>query len=87
MEQLTLRGLDNELERHLRAVAKARGVSLNRAALILMREGAGLGSAGPRARVVGDSLDHLIGCWSREEERGFLKAIGALEEIDSALWQ
>ena len=87
MEQLNVRGLDKELERRLRGVAKARGVSLNRAALILMREGAGLGTAGPRARVVGDSLDHLIGSWSKEEEREFLKAISALEEIETALWQ
>ena len=87
MEQLTLRGLDKELERRLREVAKARGVSLNRAALILLREGAGLGAAGPRAHVVGGSLDHLIGSWSQEDEREFLKAISVFEEIETALWR
>jgi antitoxin FitA-like protein len=87
MHQLTVRGLDKELERRLREVAKAHGVSLNRAALILLREGAGLDTASGRVRVVGNSLDRLIGSWSEDEEREFLKALGALEEIETALWQ
>ena len=44
MNQLTVRGFDKGLERRLRQVARDRGVSLNRAALILLREGAGLGA-------------------------------------------
>ncbi len=87
MNQLTVRGFDKELERRLREVAKARGVSLNRAALMLLREGAGLGTPRQRAKAVGDSLDHLIGSWSEEEEADFLKAINGLEEIDPSLWQ
>ena len=85
MKQLTVRGLDKELERRLCEVAKARGVSLNRAALILLKEGAGLDTAGRGIRVVGDSLDHLIGSWSRDEEREFLESINVLEEIETAL--
>lgn len=87
MEQLTVRGFDKALERRLREVAKARGVSLNQAALILLREGAGLGTPGRRSKVVGDSLDHLIGSWSEEEERGFLEAVAGLEEIEPAFWR
>jgi hypothetical protein len=87
MKQLTVRGLDKELERRLRGVAKARGVSLNRAALILLKEGADLDTAGPQVRVVGDSLDHLIGSWSRDEERVFLKAISPLQAIGNIPWR
>lgn len=87
MDQLTVRGFDKELARRLREVARSRGVSLNQAALILLREGAGLGTSGRRARVVGDSLDHLIGSWTPEEEREFLAVTGALEAVDTALWQ
>ncbi len=36
--------------------------------------------------VVGDSLDHLIGSWSREEAAEFLKAVEVFEEIDKSLW-
>ena len=84
---MTVRGFDKDLERRLRDVAKARGVSLNQAALILLREGAGLETPRARANVVGDSLDRLIGSWSRAEETEFLRAIRGLEEIDPSLWR
>ena len=87
MKQLTVRGFDKDLERRLRDVAKTRGVSLNQAALILLREGAGLETPRRRANVVGDSLDDLIGSWSRAEESDFLESIGGLEEIDPSLWR
>jgi hypothetical protein len=87
MKQLTVRGFDKDLERRLRDVAKARGVSLNQAALILLREGAGLEMPRRRANMVGDSLDGLIGAWSKAEENEFLQAISPLEEIDPSLWR
>ena len=90
MTQMTLRGFDKELERALRRTAKAKGLSLNQAALELMRDGAGLG---PSRRVrtaprdtVGDALDALIGTWSKAEEKRFLEAIAPLERIDPELW-
>jgi hypothetical protein len=86
MDQLTVRGFDKALERRLRQVAKERGVSLNQAALILLREGAGLGRDQRPALVVGDSLDDLIGCWSADDEQAFRKAIEAFETIDPQLW-
>jgi hypothetical protein len=87
MKQLTVRGFDPELERRLRQVAKERGVSLNRAVLILLREGAGLGGRGRGpAHVVGDSLDDLIGTWSPGDERAFQQAISIFETIDPHLW-
>lgn len=87
MKQLTVRGFDKDLVRRLRAVARAKGVSLNQAALILLREGAGLERRTRRANVVGDSLDHLIGSWSEAEEVEFLDAIRGLESIEAALWR
>jgi hypothetical protein len=86
MNQLTVRGFDKDLERRLRQVAKERRVSLNQAALILLREGAGLGRARGAAHTVGDSLDDLIGCWSADEERVFRKAVAVFETIDPHLW-
>jgi hypothetical protein len=87
MNQLTVRGFDKDLERRLREVARGRKVSLNQAALMLLREGAGLGTSERGARVVGNSLDHLIGSWSEKEEKEFLETIKGLEEIDPALWR
>jgi hypothetical protein len=40
-----------------------------------------------QADVVGDSLDDLIGSWSKAEESEFLQAIIGLEEIDPSLWR
>lgn len=85
MKQLTVRGFDRGLERRLRELARERRVSLNRAALILLREGASLESPRAPANVVGDSLDSLIGSWSKEDEAGFLKAISPLEKVDPSL--
>lgn len=86
MNQLTVRGFDKELERRLRQVAKERGVSLNQAALVLLREGAGLGRDRNPSHVVGDSLDDLIGSWSADDERVFRQAIEVFETIDPRLW-
>jgi hypothetical protein len=86
VKQLTVRGFDKELERRLRDVARTKGVSLNQAALILLREGAGLEAPRGRAHLVGDSLEGLIGSWSTAEEAEFLRAISGLEAVDPSLW-
>jgi len=86
VKKLTVRGFDKELERRLRDVARTKGVSLNQAALILLREGAGLEAPRGRAHLVGDSLEGLIGSWSTAEEAEFLRAISGLEAVDPSLW-
>ena len=87
MTQLTVRGFDKRLERHLRAFAKRHGISLNRAAIRLMRRGAGLEPTPEAATVVGDSLDPFIGSWSAAEEREIMAAVDAFDEIDPGLWR
>jgi hypothetical protein len=87
MKQLTVRGFDKDLERRLRDVARARGVSLNQAALLLLREGAGLKPSRQRVNTIGESLDEFIGSWSKDEEAAFLKAIAAFEKVDPAFWR
>ncbi len=88
LSQLTLRGFDPLLERRLREVARERDLSLNRAALLLMRRGAGL--SGPSSALpaeVGESLDRFIGLWAADEEAELLAAIKPFEEIDPELWR
>ena len=84
---LTIRGLDTETEARLRELARHRGISLNKAAILLMRKGAGirLDQAGPE--VVGHALDAFIGSWTHEEEAEVLQAVNDLNTLDETLWQ
>ena len=85
MNQLTLRGLDEALEHKLRALAQEKSISLNKAALLLMREGAGLTST-TKTHVVGNSLDEVIGTWTKEDEQTFLKTQAVFQTVDEDLW-
>lgn len=90
MDQLTLRGFDAELERRLRELARERSLSLNKAAMLLMRRGAGLAPPADRpegGRTVDAALDRFIGVWSVEEERQFLRSLAELDDIDPELWE
>lgn len=86
MTQLTVRGFDEQLERRLRALAQTEGVSLNKAALLLMRRGAGLGTRSDRPHVIGNALNDFIGVWSAEDEREFLASVEDFERIDDSFW-
>jgi hypothetical protein len=87
MTHLSLRGFDKELERRLRELARRENVSLNEAALLLLRRGAGLNEADQSSASVGDALDRFIGSWSAADERRLLKSIAACETVDEALWK
>jgi hypothetical protein len=86
MKQLSLRGFDPELEKVLCEIARSQGISLNRAAIGLMRKGAGI-TENKKNDCVGASLDHLIGRWSKEEADAFLESIQSTEQIDRAFWK
>lgn len=88
MQQLTVRGFDTELERRLRELAQREGISLNRAALRLMRLGAGLEQNGDEGLgAVGHSLDEFFGTMSEEEAQQILEAVEIFEQIDEEMWR
>lgn len=84
--QLTLRGLDPELEARLAQEAASGNLSLNQAALRLLRRGAGLAEKRVRADVVGASLDRFFGTWSKQEARHFEKTQEVFERVDAEQW-
>ena len=86
MKQLTVRGLGVELAQAIRRLASRDGMSLNRAAVKLMSRGAGL-AEGQDTDVVGSSLDHLIGTWSRAEAEEIDEALRHFEAIDESMWE
>lgn len=87
MDQLSLRGFDKQLERKLRQLARREGVSFNKAALLLMRRGAGLLEAAGAHAVVGDALDEFVGSWSAADEKRLLESIAPCESVDETLWK
>jgi hypothetical protein len=87
LKQLTLRGFDPELERRLRIEARDAGVSLNRAALRLLRWGAGLGGERSAPNAVGSALDHFIGNWSDADARSLEQATAVFERVDEEFWK
>jgi len=85
MRQLTIRITDPELERCVTELAKTERLSLNQAALRVLRKGAGIG-AGARNRGVGESLDAFFGCWSEDQAREIEAAVQVFESVDEAFW-
>lgn len=84
MYQLTVSGLGDELGSALRRLAARERISLNQAALRLLRRGAGLADGAEPATRVGSSLDHLIGSWTLEEADELDAALEAFKTIDAA---
>ncbi len=87
MNQLTVRGFDDVLSASVRHLAKREGISLNQAALKLLRKGAGLTDGGGKADTIGSSLDHLIGTWTSAEAEELGSALEEFETIDESAWK
>ena len=87
MNQLTVRGLEDEPAERIQRLAKRDGTSLNQAALKLLRKGAGLADPGQGPDTVGSSLDHLIGTWSEDEAAEMDAALEEFGVIDEAAWR
>jgi hypothetical protein len=81
MRQITLRGMDPEVERTIRRMAKASGKSLNRVILDIIHQYTGLNKITSAA-----SLRELTGGWSNEEAAKFLDSIKSCEQIDEEMW-
>lgn len=82
MTQLTLRGFDSELEKRLRDLARRNATSLNKAALQLMRRGAGLEPGFKSARPIGDALGRFAGRMSAGDAKATDKAVAEMRKSD-----
>ena len=85
MNQLTIRGFDDDLAEYIQELARREGISLNRAVMLLIRRGAELDRGG--GDVVGSSLDHLVGTWSTDEADRMDRALDDFSRIDETMWQ
>ena len=81
-----MKGLGDELEESIRRLAQREGISLNQAALKLLRKGAGLSDSQGSENTIGDSLDDLFGTWNQEEAEAFNAALEVFERADESAW-
>lgn len=84
MSQITLRGIDPEIEKKIRLMAKKRGTSLNRVVLDIIYEHSGLKRRAKKPPA--DSLRKLAGGWSEKDASAFLESIKPCEQIDEEMW-
>ena len=85
MSQITIRGLEADLENKIRTEAKRSGKSLNRVILDLLENTSGHNNRSvhkPKA----DSLRNLAGGWSRDEATEFIASVKLCEQIDEEMW-
>ena len=84
MAQITLRGMDPDIEREIRRMAKKRGKSLNRVILDMICEHTGVTKKDKKP--LADSLKKLAGGWSEKDAAQFLESIKSCEQIDEEMW-
>ena len=86
MNQLTVRGFDDELTAAMHGLARREGISLNQAALRLLRKGAGITDSKKNPNAIGSALDDLFGVWSQDEADRFDSALAVFGTVDEAAW-
>ena len=86
MNQLTVKGFDDALVDRMNQLAESEGISLNQAALKLLRQGAGLADEVERTETIGATLDRFIGSWTRDEANAVNAALQEFETIDESVW-
>ena len=84
MSQITLRGINPEIEQKIRLMAKKRGTSLNRVVLDIIYEHSGFNKRAKKTPA--DSLKKLAGGWSEKDASAFLESIKSCEQIDEEMW-
>ena len=87
MNQIVLSGFDDELAASIRQVAEREHISVEQAALKLLRNGARLEVKPKPAGKIGNSLDEFIGTWTKEEAAEFDAAVAELRVIDEEMWR
>jgi hypothetical protein len=86
LHQLTIR-YDDVLAREIEDLARREGISLNQAAVRLLRKGARLEEPQHARDTVGDSLDWFIGSWTEGQAKELESALADFEMIDKDLWR
>ncbi|MBW2014431.1 MAG: hypothetical protein JRI69_11705 [Deltaproteobacteria bacterium] len=87
MTQITLRGMDPEIEKKkkIRQTSRMTGKSLNRVILDMIYNYTGLNKK--RRTPSAASLTKLAGGWSEKEASKFFESLKSCEQIDEEMWK
>jgi hypothetical protein len=85
MQEIYLRGIDEILAERIKAVARAREITINDAMLELLRKAVGL-SNDPVPLEHAD-IANLAGAWGSDEMSAFRRAIRALESLPEDIYK
>ncbi|MFH1975097.1 MAG: hypothetical protein ABIJ52_05990 [Pseudomonadota bacterium] len=83
MSQITVRGIDPEIEEKIRKMARDSRQSINNVLVGIIRQKFQNKKHSPPA----ETLKQLAGGWSREDALTFLNSINSCEQIDREMWQ
>jgi len=86
MKAITIRGVDEILEKKLKGAAKDKSVSVNQFILNSLRKSLGLEKDKSHTREYND-LDFLFGSWTNKEFEAFEKTQKDFQSIDSEMWK
>lgn len=84
MGQITLRGLDPEVEKKVRKISKTTNKSINRVIQEIIYKHAGFNQ---KRGTASNSLRRLAGGWSEEDASEFFETIKSCEQIDEDMWK
>jgi hypothetical protein len=85
MKAITVRGIDQRLERELKKQADENGDSVNTTLLKLLRKALLIDK--PDFHPEYHDLDILAGTWNEEDEKEFNESQEGFERIDRELWK
>lgn len=84
MKAITLRNIPPEVAKEVRRRATWKGLSLNKAVLELVAEGAGLK---PRTKERNTDFDEFFGRWSKKEAEAFDRHLREIRKVDPEVWK
>jgi hypothetical protein len=85
MGQITIRGMDPEVEQEIRRKAIESGKSLNNILLEIIS--GQIGKKVKRKNLHEESLLKLAGGWNKKDADEFMKSIKSCEQIDEDMWK
>lgn len=85
MPQITLRGMDPEIEQKIRQISRRTGKSLNSVILEMIYNYTGSNKI--KRKKPAASLRKLAGGWSKKDTVNFFESIKSCEQIDEDMWE